>query len=404
MNYIQGNLFEGISHRLQMTDSIDLTIQSLNAYGPKYNHWAIAWSGGKDSTATLTLIVWLIQSKKIQAPKTLTVLFADTRLELTPLMASAYEIMDDLRELGIEVRVVMAEMDKRFFVLMFGRGIPPPGAGFRWCTGNIKIMPMELELAKLHAEKGEKILMITGVRQGESAVRDNRIIISCSKNGTECGQGYYQETMPAALCDTLAPIVHWRVCHVWEWLRTWAPLEQYGGWSTKLLAEAYGGDEAEEINARTGCMGCPVASKDKALETVCQRPGWEYLSTLLRLREVFDELRSNKSFRKRHPGGETKKDGTFVKNQQRLGPLTMAARRWGMNQILAIQSEVNERAKALNKPLVDILNQSEVDRINELIKLNTWPDKWTGDEPTADTIMPTYFSNGTIQPLIDFGL
>jgi DNA sulfur modification protein DndC len=401
---IQGNLFEGISHRLQMNDSIDLTIQSLNAYGPKYNHWALAWSGGKDSTATLTLIVWLIQSKKITAPQTLTVLFADTRLELTPLMASAYEIMDDLRELGIEVRVVMAEMDKRFFVLMFGRGIPPPGAGFRWCTGNIKIMPMELELAKLHAEKGEKILMITGVRQGESAVRDNRIIISCSKNGTECGQGYYQETMPAALCDTLAPIVHWRVCHVWEWLRTWAPLEEYGGWSTKLLAEAYGGDEAEEINARTGCMGCPVASKDKALETVCQRPGWEYLSPLLRLREVFDELRSNKSYRKRHPGGETRKDGSFVKNQQRLGPLTMAARRWGINQILDIQSQVNERAKAINKPLVDILNQSEVDRINELIKLNTWPDKWTGDEPTADTIMPTFFANGTVQPLLDFGL
>jgi DNA sulfur modification protein DndC len=404
MRQVQTNLFEGISHRLQMTDSIDLTIQSLNAYGPKYNHWALAWSGGKDSTATLTLIVWLIQSKKIEAPKTLTVLFADTRLELTPLMASAYEIMDDLRELGIEVRVVMAEMDKRFFVLMFGRGIPPPGAGFRWCTGNIKIAPMEAELAKLHAEKGEKILMITGVRQGESAVRDNRIIISCSKNGTECGQGYYQETMPAALCDTLAPIVHWRVCHVWEWLRTWAPLEQYGGWSTKLLAEAYGGDEAEEINARTGCMGCPVASKDKALETVCQRPGWAYLSPLLRLREVFERLRSDKSFRKRHPGGETKKDGTFVKNQQRLGPLTMAARRWGMAQILAIQSEVNESAKALNKPMVDILNQDEVDRINELIKLNTWPDKWTGNEPTADTIMPTYFANGTVQPLIDFGL
>src|SRR5579863_6392452 len=117
----QGNLFEGISRRLQMTDSIDLTIQSLKAYGPKYNHWAIAWSGGKDSTATLTLVVWLIQSGKIDRPKTLTVLFADTRLELTPLMASAYEIMDDLRELGIDVRIVMAEMDKRFFVLMFGR-------------------------------------------------------------------------------------------------------------------------------------------------------------------------------------------------------------------------------------------------------------------------------------------
>lgn len=400
---VQINLFEGLSRRLQMNESIELTIQSLQTYGPRYNHWGLAWSGGKDSTATLTLVVWLIQSGKIKGPKTLTVLFADTRLELTPLMASAYEIMDDLKELGIEVRIVMSEMDKRFFVLMFGRGIPPPGAGFRWCTGNIKIDPMEAELERLHAEKGEKILMITGVRQGESAVRDNRIIISCSKNGTECGQGYYQETLPASLCDTLAPIVHWRVCHVWEWLRTWAPLEQYGGWSTKMLAEAYGGDEAEEINARTGCMGCPVASQDRALETVVKRPDWSYLAPLLRLRSIFEELRSKKSYRKRHPGGEKKKDGTFVKNQQRMGPLTMEARKWGMSQILGIQDEVNSSAVKLGRPEIDILNQQEVNRINELISNNTWPDKWTGEEPTADTPMDTVYADGSIQPLIQFG-
>jgi len=399
---VQTNLFTG-SKRLQMNESIELTIQSMKAYGPRYNHWSIAWSGGKDSTATLTLIVWLIQSGKIEKPKTLTVLFADTRLELTPLMASAYEIMDDLKQLGIEVRIVMAEMDKRFFVLMFGRGIPPPGAGFRWCTGNIKIVPMETELKALYEEKGEKILMITGVRQGESAVRDNRIIVSCSKDGTECGQGYFQQTLSGSMCDTLAPLVHWRVCHVWEWLRTWAPMEEYGGWSTKMVAEAYGGDEAEEINARTGCMGCPVASKDKALETVVKRDSWKYLTPLLRLRSVFETLRLKKSFRKRHPGGETKKDGTLVKNQQRMGPLTMEARRWGISQILSIQSEVNELAIKEGRTVVDILNQDEVNRIENLILNNTWPDKWTGDEPTADTQMDTVYRDGTIQPLIKFG-
>lgn len=259
---------------------------------------------------------------------------------------------------------------------------------------------METELHKLYAEKGEKILMITGVRQGESAVRDNRISVSCSKDGAECGQGYYQQTLPASICDTLAPIVHWRVCHVWEWLRTWAPKEEYGCWSTKMVAEAYGGDEAEEINARTGCMGCPVASQDKALETVVLRPDWTYLSPLLRLRLVFDELRSNRSFRIRHPGGETKKDGTPVKNQQRLGPLTMDARRWGVKQILDIQSQVNEVAIILGRPTIDILNQDEVNRINELIALNTWPDKWTGTEPTADTPMNVFYRDGSHQPML----
>ena len=401
MKYEQGNIFSG-SARMQMNDSIELTARSLNAYGPTHKHWAVAWSGGKDSTATLTLLVYLIESGKVTKPETLTVLFADTRLELVPLMAAAHEIMDDLRERGIQVRVVMSPLDQRFFVYMFGRGVPPSGAGFRWCTGLIKIEPMEAALRELVGELGEKVLMITGVRQGESAVRDQRIIMSCGKDGAECGQGWYQETLPAALCDTLAPLLHWRVCHVWQWLRSWAPLVEYGDWHTKLLADAYGGDEAEEKNARTGCMGCPVASKDVALENIVESPQWAYLRPLLRLRPMFERLRSDKSFRKRKRAGERDAKGQLVKKQQRLGPLTMEARRWGVAEVLAIQAECNAAALALGRPLVDILNLEEVARIEELMMLNTWPDKWTGEEPTADEWQTPAYADGSSLGLLDF--
>jgi DNA sulfur modification protein DndC len=397
----QFNLFEG-TRRLQMTDSIELTARSLNAYGETHNHWALGWSGGKDSTATLTLLVYLIESGKVKRPKSLTILFADTRLELVPLMAAANDIMDDLRERGIEVRVVMAPLDQRFFVYMFGRGVPPSGAGFRWCTGLIKIEPMEAALRELVGSLGEKVLMITGVRQGESAVRDQRIVMSCGKDGAECGQGWYQETLPAALCDTLAPLLHWRVCHVWEWLRSWAPQAEFGDWSTKLLAEAYGGDEAEEKNARTGCMGCPVASKDVALENIVSRPQWHYLRPLLKLRPMFERLRSDKHFRKRKAAGERDAKGKLVKRQQRLGPLTMEARRWGMAQVLTIQEECNVAARAEGRPLVDILNLEEVARIEELMAANTWPDKWTGDEPTADVVQAPAYADGYSLGLLDF--
>ncbi|MGC8384963.1 hypothetical protein ACP3P8_23010 [Pseudomonas aeruginosa] len=47
-----------------------------------------------------------------------------------------------------------------------------------------------------------------------------------------------------------------------------------------MIADAYGGDEAEEINARTGCTGCPLASEEKALETVLAMPHWAYLAPL----------------------------------------------------------------------------------------------------------------------------
>ncbi|NML67632.1 phosphoadenosine phosphosulfate reductase family protein [Hymenobacter sp. RP-2-7] len=397
----QFNLFEG-TRRLQMTDSIELTAQSLNAYGPTHKHWAVAWSGGKDSTATLTLLVYLIESGKVQRPQTLTVLFADTRMELVPLMAAASDIIDDLRARGIDVRTVMAPLDKRFLVYILGRGVPPPNNNtLRWCTRQIKIDPMTAALRELVGGLGEKVLTITGVRQGESAMRDQRIVMSCGKDGAECGQGWYQQTLPTALTDTLAPLLHWRVCHVWEWLRSWAPRPEFGDWSTKLLAEAYGGDEAEEVNARTGCTGCPLASRDTALDNLVSRPQWAYLAPLQGLKPIYRWLREPAN-RLRQPGGERRGDGTLSKNQQRMGPLTLEARTEALGRVLVIQAEVNAAALALGRPQVDILNAEEEARIRELIAAGTWPQRWTGDEPTGDTLLPIHYADGSVLPLLDF--
>lgn len=394
----QGNLFEGA--RLQMDQSIALTVESLRTYGPRHKHWAVAWSGGKDSTTLVTLLVWLVESGQVPRPESLTVLYADTRMELLPLSVAAQEIRGELQERGIETRVVMAPIDKRFYVYMLGRGVPPPNnATFRWCTRQIKIEPMADEIRRLHGQRGEKVLLLTGVRQGESAMRDGRIAQSCGRNGAECGQGWYQESMPGALCDTLAPLLHWRVCHVWEWLRHWAPQAQYGDWSTEVVADAYGGEEAEEVNARTGCVGCPLASRDIALETVLRSPRWAYLGPLRGLRPLYMELREARH-RLRKPGGETRADGSPVKNQQRLGPLTMRARLMARARILDIQAEVNEAADREGRPELDLLNAEEDARIIDLIEAKTWPQRWDGDEPTGDEEHDEILPGGLIQPLL----
>ncbi len=396
--------------RLQMTDSIRLTIESLRTYGPRHQHWAVAWSGGKDSTTLLTLVVFLIVSGKVPAPKTLTVLYADTRMELLPLWFAAAEIRDELAEhaaaldaldCALEVRTVVAPLDDRFLVYMLGRGVPPSNnRTFRWCTPQIKIEPMEAELRRLHAERaGEKVLMLTGVRVGESAARDERIALSCSRDGGECGQGWYQETLAGALCDTLAPILHWRVCHVWEWLRGWAPTVEFGDWSTRILADDYGGDEAEELHARTGCVGCPLAERDTALDYVISTPAWSYLAPLKRLRPLYRELREP-VHRLRKPGIERLADGSIGKNPQRMGPLLLETRLWALDQVLAIQAEVNAAALASGRPLLDLLNAEEEARIRELIALRTWPEKWTGDEPHADVMLDKVYQDGTVQPLL----
>ncbi|MCW7556446.1 hypothetical protein NX722_28625 [Endozoicomonas gorgoniicola] len=98
----QASIFDGFSKRLQMTESIEMTIQSMNAYGPDHDHWVTTWSGGKDSTALVTLLVYLMETGKIPTPKRFTVLLADTRMELPPLAIAANQISEELEERNIE--------------------------------------------------------------------------------------------------------------------------------------------------------------------------------------------------------------------------------------------------------------------------------------------------------------
>lgn len=402
----QQNFFEG-GQRLIYDEAIDLTLQSLQAYGPHHDHWAVAWSGGKDSTATLTLLVHLIEVGRLPKPKTLSVFYADTRQELPPLAAAAGEVMEGLRRRGnwIRTEVVRAPLDKRFLVYILGRGVPPPNNNtLRWCTRQIKVDPMAaaVERALINLPGHEQVLMITGVRQGESAIRDRRIEMSCGKDGAECGQGWYQKTLPEAKgirgrIATLAPLLHWRVCNVWDWLKIYAPMPEYGGWATRVVADAYGGDEAEEVNARTGCIGCPLASEEKALNMILRNPDWQYLSPLLGLKQLYRELREPKH-RLRKAGAETLKDGSIAKNPQRMGPLTFEARLMGLSRVLGIQASCNEAAERLNRPRIDILNAEEEARIRELIDLGTWPNGWSGDEPNAaDPLEYLVYGDGSMQ-------
>lgn len=77
------SLFE--DQRLTLEKAIDLSAESLRLYGANYKHWAIAFSGGKDSSAVVALVMNLIESGKIDRPESLTILYADTRQELPPL-------------------------------------------------------------------------------------------------------------------------------------------------------------------------------------------------------------------------------------------------------------------------------------------------------------------------------
>ncbi|SEM62192.1 DNA sulfur modification protein DndC [Sphingomonas gellani] len=379
-----------------LDEAIDLTCQSLHAYWSRHSRHAIAWSGGKDSTALLTVVIHLIDTGRLPQPERLHVFYADTRQELPPIQQAAEAVIARLRQRNwIEVHVVRAPLDKRFMVYILGRGVPPPNNNtLRWCTRQIKVEPMAEALISALADLDETALMLTGVRQGESAIRDDRIVMSCSKDGAECGQGWYQQVLPDAKgirgrIATLAPILHWRVCHVWDWIGRVSYAPGYGEWPVSIMADAYGGDDAADIAARTGCIGCPLTEKDTALEIVSAMQHWSHLSALLELKPLYRWMRMPKQ-RHRKRGVERLKDGSIAKNPQRMGPLTLEARAEALERVLDIQ----HRAR------VDLINEEEEARIRELIAARTFPDKWDGDEPRADAWLDSVLPSGAVQPIL----
>lgn len=366
MKQKQLSLFE--SDRLDLNGAIELSLASLSEYGQRYQHWAVAYSGGKDSSATVAFVAWAIKAGLVPTPKSLIVLYADTRMELPPLQQTAMRLLGELKQDGFQIKVVWPEMRNRFYVYMLGYGVPPSSNTFRWCTPKIKVEPMHQALESLRDETGEKLLMITGVRLGESAVRDQRIALSCSKDSGECGQGWFQVSTDESIADTLAPLLHWRLCHVYDWLY----FEQdRHGYDVSDIAVIYGDGEV-----RTGCVGCPLASRDVALERLVGHSNWHHLSPLLELKPLYRELKKAK-WRLRKSKPERRKDGEFSKNVQRLGPLTFEARRYGLERILDIQKRAG----------VDLINDDELEAITDHWLRGDWPQKWTGNEVTGDVAL-----------------
>lgn len=357
------SLFE--ADRLTMDDAIEMSLASLHAYGERYQHWTVAYSGGKDSSATATFVAWAVRSGQVPAPRSLTFMYADTRMEYPPLFATAMDLLAALRADGFDTRVVQPKPDHRFYVYVLGLGVPPPSNTFRWCTGHLKVEPMMAAVESIRESSGEKLLNITGVRMGESAARDQRIAISCSKNTGECGQGWFHVNPSEAVADTLAPLLHWRLCHVYDWL--YFESERHGYPQVERIADVYG-----DGDVRTGCIACNLASRDEALRRLANQPKWAHLSALLELKPLYAELKMAK-WRLRKGTPEVNADGNYAKNGQRMGPIIFEGRAYGLEKVLDIQA----RAR------VDLINEEELARIYELWEQGAWPQGWSGEEVGA---------------------
>lgn len=138
--------------------------------------WAVAWSGGKDSTVALSLLVKATEIMSVfdREKRTVRVIMSDTRVENPILAAYMHDQVDKFRkyvereELPFTMEIVSREASKSYFVLTLGRGYFLPlnsGAG-RWCTERLKLVPQNNAL-----KNADPSHIIIGARSTESRAR-----------------------------------------------------------------------------------------------------------------------------------------------------------------------------------------------------------------------------------------
>ncbi|RVU83648.1 DNA phosphorothioation system sulfurtransferase DndC [Leucothrix sargassi] len=254
--------------------------------------WLIGFSGGKDSTAVLSLIYSaLLSISPEKRHKHIYVVSSDTLVETPVVVDLIGDVLGTINKqakidnISMTAHPVFPKMDQTFWVNLLGKGYPAPQQSFRWCTERMKIDPVSDFIKDKVAKHGEVIVAL-GSRSQESASRA-QTIASHNIEGSPLSR---HSSLPNAY--TYMPIVDWSADDVWEYLIS-APCP-YGGDNWKLF-DLYKGSNQGECplvidtntpscgNSRFGCWTCTVVTEDKALHGLIES-GDEWMRPLLDFR------------------------------------------------------------------------------------------------------------------------
>lgn len=355
-----------------------------NFYDPTPEHltrlsepWCCSYSGGKDSSSMVTWLEWLRRSDwlTIEHPQ---LVRSDTMVEDPNLIAVAEELTAVLERHGWECALVRPAIHERLYNRILGIGNTPihPGINsMRWCTRSTKIDPM----ARF---KAAGRLSITGLRLGESAMRDGKLKRRGCSAGGECG-------IPDPGEGNYSPILHWKTCQVIDWLegavdRSVRRLMDDVYAVTKRLLDIYEverrtvltlfGEETEVAVARFGCIGCPaIGAEAHAPQSVVARHGAD--SPLCELYDVW--------FTARRPASRC-----WGPNWRRqFGPIKMAVRKQLFERVMDIQRRAG----------VTLIRPEDEAFIRDCWERKVYPRGWSeADEatvPPSDT--PLFDVEGT---------
>ena len=274
--------------------------------------WLIGYSGGKDSSCTAQLTFKALTELKKEGyslRRKIYIFSSDTMIE-NPLVKEIIEeniklINKKSKELNlpVEALILRPAVDRTFWVNVIGRGYPTPNTMFRWCTDRLKIEPANAFVKKCIDKNGE-VIMVLGVRDGESGTRD-RVLKSHTIEGEMLMK---HTTMVNAY--VFAPIRHMDTIDVFTYLaaydspwdsdnkKLFAFYEESGGGECPVFLEESDKTSSNACgNTRMGCWVCTVVSKDKSLSGFIATGYYDFLKPLLEFRNWIASIRDDEKYR-----------------------------------------------------------------------------------------------------------
>lgn len=314
--------------------------------------WLIGYSGGKDSSLLVSLVVETVMRLPAkERTKKVFIVSSDTGVENPIVKRYMHNSSNKINEFSksinanIQAEIIYTDVTQSFWSLVIGLGYPTPEPpGFRWCTERLKILPMNRYTNALIERFGEVVLLL-GVRKAESLSR-KRSITSREIEGklltphTDIAKAYVYN-----------PLTEIKNELVWEYLLKDDGVSPWGG-DMKYLFNLYQGEDLGEEqsvvgqvdkdkipvtgNSRFGCWCCTIVKVDKSLQRFIDK-GSKELEPLREFRDWLVSIRQNPEFRdnKRRNGKVYQKSN----GQYGFGPFKLSARQEILRKLLILQKE-----------------------------------------------------------------
>jgi len=347
--------------------------------------WVIGYSGGKDSTTALQLIWYAIselhEEKRI---KPVFVISSDTLVETPVIVNYITTTQDRINKVATEKKLpfqafkLTPRILDSFWVNLIGKGYPAPSTQFRWCTERLKIRTADRFILESVTKYGE-VVMILGVRKGESATRDQ--VMNLYK--IEGSKLSHHSRFPQSYVYT--PIEEFSVEDVWTYL-----LQKPSPWGNNnrdllaLYKSAQDGEcplvvdtqTASCGNSRFGCWVCTVVKKDRSMEALIEN-GEDWMEPLLEFR---NELAETQIPEKKHLYRDYRRMDGKIKTMKKgenweiiRGPYTFEYQKTLLTKLLEAQNKVRKNGPNPNFVLILPEELFEIRRI-WMTQKSDWDD------------------------------